>query len=178
VLESSGATVIAASNVSEAIATFDRAFPDVLVSDIGMPVQDGYALIRHIRGERPPDQSVLPALALTAYGTAEQRSRILASGFHAYLIKPVGASESGCRRGANRRRTGPYLTAGRCAAVNMRAPSARSASRTSRRRVPRPDARPRGAGILARAGARDRFAADVPEPHRGILVRSTRHHAA
>ena len=92
-LEHSGAQVKAVASVSEALESFELSTPDVLVSDIGMPVEDGYALIRQIR-ERPPERGGrIPAVALTAYTRAEDRTRVLLAGFQLHVPKPVEPSE-------------------------------------------------------------------------------------
>ncbi|MBC8160709.1 MAG: GAF domain-containing protein [Roseiflexaceae bacterium] len=67
--------------------------PDVLISDIAMPLEDGYWLIRMVRALPPERGGQTPAIALTAYGRAEQRARALEAGFQHYLPKPVEASE-------------------------------------------------------------------------------------
>jgi CheY-like chemotaxis protein len=67
--------------------------PDVLVSDIEMPEEDGYSLIARIRQRRPEDGGGVPAIALTAYARPEDRSRILASGFQTHLAKPTDPGE-------------------------------------------------------------------------------------
>jgi CheY-like chemotaxis protein len=59
------------------------------VSDIGMPVMDGYALIRRIRELPDARQSRVPAIALTAYARTEDRSRALSAGFQIHLPKPI-----------------------------------------------------------------------------------------
>jgi CheY-like chemotaxis protein len=61
----------------------------VLLSDIAMPVEDGYSLIRRIRALSPREGGDVPAAALTAYATAEDRSRALGAGFQEHLAKPV-----------------------------------------------------------------------------------------
>lgn len=92
-LEHSGAEVKAVASVSEALESFELLTPDVLVSDIGMPVEDGYALIRQIR-DRPPERGGrIPAVALTAYARAEDRTRVLLAGFQLHVPKPVEPSE-------------------------------------------------------------------------------------
>jgi signal transduction histidine kinase len=93
VLEHAGATVRAASSVDEALALLAGAHPDVIVSDIAMPHQDGYALMRRLADDLPDASARVPTLALTAYGGAEDRRRILDAGYHAYLTKPVDATE-------------------------------------------------------------------------------------
>jgi signal transduction histidine kinase len=90
-LEQSGARVELAADVEEAVAALNRATFDVVISDIGMPVRDGYELIREIRGHADPAIASLPALALTAYGGLEDERRVLLTGFTGYLPKPVDA---------------------------------------------------------------------------------------
>ena len=91
--ESCGAQARGASCAAEAMTILDSWEPDVLVSDIAMPGEDGYALIRRIR-LRPPEKSGrIPALALTAYAKIEDRVSILSSGFQMYLTKPADPNE-------------------------------------------------------------------------------------
>src|SRR5690606_7995764 len=73
---------------AEAVAALERAVPDVLVSDISMPTEDGYGLIRRIRASGLGPDS-LPAIALTAFARPEDESSILQSGFQLHLAKPV-----------------------------------------------------------------------------------------
>lgn len=87
-----GAEVVSAASAAEALEALQRFDPDVLVSDIGMPERDGYDLIRDIRGlGRGPDD--LPAVAVTAFTSPEDRRRALAAGFQVHLAKPVDPSE-------------------------------------------------------------------------------------
>ena len=87
-----GAEVVPAASAAEALRALERFEPDVLVSDIGMPERDGYDLIRDIRGlGHSPAQ--LPAVAVTAYSTPEDRRRALAAGFQIHLAKPVDPGE-------------------------------------------------------------------------------------
>jgi signal transduction histidine kinase len=91
VLESAGARVRLAGTVEEALETIDRdGDPDVIVSDIAMPVQDGFAFIRQVRQR---GASAAPALALTAHAGQHESSRILEAGFHSYLAKPIEAAK-------------------------------------------------------------------------------------
>jgi signal transduction histidine kinase len=83
VLGQRGARVETAGSVQEALAAIDRARPDVLLSDIGMPGEDGYALIRRVRALPPERGGCVPAAALTAYAGAADRARVLAAGFQA-----------------------------------------------------------------------------------------------
>ena len=88
ILEMTGAKVEAVGSVRAALRAFDDFRPDVLVSDIGMPDQDGYALIRHVRA-REVDGHHLPAIALTGYVSSDDHTRLLAAGFQTHLAKPV-----------------------------------------------------------------------------------------
>jgi CheY-like chemotaxis protein len=88
----SGATVSDAASAAEAIASIPDFAPDVLVSDLGMPRQDGYELIKAIRGRGYSFQS-LPAIALTAFVRPEDRQRALLAGFQVHIAKPVDPSE-------------------------------------------------------------------------------------
>jgi PAS domain S-box-containing protein len=89
VLATSGASVRTAASVEEAIAMLRQQRPDVLLSDIGLPTEDGFALIRRVR-EIDRD---LPAAALTAYAGPDDRRRALVAGFQAHVSKPVEPSE-------------------------------------------------------------------------------------
>ncbi len=93
VLSLRGASVLTASSASEALRTITRSPPDVIVSDVGMPGQDGYELMRAVRAQPPERGGTIPAVAVTAFGGREHRVRALAAGFHTYLIKPVEPSE-------------------------------------------------------------------------------------
>lgn len=92
-LTHAGATVHVAATVRDALRALDVARPDVLVSDIGLPDQDGYALIRHIREFEARHGGFLPAVALTGFVRATDRARALAAGFQAYVPKPVDPVE-------------------------------------------------------------------------------------
>ncbi len=85
VLEGAGARVLSASTAQEAIDRATDVRPDVLVADLGLPGEDGYALLARIRKMSPE----IPALALTAYARATDRDRALAAGFQQHIIKPV-----------------------------------------------------------------------------------------
>ena len=67
--------------------------PDLLISDIGMPGEDGYALIRKLRGLGEAQGGRTPAIALTAFARREDRTRTLQAGFQAHLAKPVEPEE-------------------------------------------------------------------------------------
>jgi signal transduction histidine kinase/ActR/RegA family two-component response regulator len=91
-LESSGAQVQTAASVSEALAVLERSPVDLLVSDIGMPEEDGYALIRAVRA-RERGNTNLPAVALTAYAREEERTKALEAGFQVHVAKPFDPPE-------------------------------------------------------------------------------------
>jgi signal transduction histidine kinase/ActR/RegA family two-component response regulator len=93
VLALSGAEVQTAGSVSEALPILLRDRLDALVSDIGMPFEDGYALIRKVRALEPNRGGQLPAVALTAYATSEDRMRVLEAGYQMHLPKPVDAGQ-------------------------------------------------------------------------------------
>jgi CheY-like chemotaxis protein len=67
--------------------------PDILISDVGMPGQDGYDLIRQVKAIASNRQFVLPAVALTAYAGAGDRVRLLQAGFQLHIPKPVDPAE-------------------------------------------------------------------------------------
>lgn len=88
-LEGAGMTVRAAASVPEAIALFDEAVPDVLVSDVGLPGETGYDLIQQLRARPHERGGEIPAVALTAYARAEDRRKALVSGFDLHVPKPI-----------------------------------------------------------------------------------------
>jgi len=92
-LTNSGAQVKTAVSVAAALDVLESWPADVLVSDIEMPREDGYELLRRIRAKERGGRTRLPALALTAYGRPEDRRRTLAAGFNLHLAKPIDPSE-------------------------------------------------------------------------------------
>ena len=92
-LTNSGAQVKTAVSVAAALNVLESWPADVLVSDIEMPGEDGYELLRRIRAKERGGRTRLPALALTAYGRPEDRRRTLAAGFNLHLAKPIDPSE-------------------------------------------------------------------------------------
>ena len=92
-LEDRGATVQLAGSVAEAVETLSSQRPDVLVSDIGMPGEDGYALIRQVRALPTAEGGQTPAVALTAYARSEDRLKVILAGFQMHMAKPVEAAE-------------------------------------------------------------------------------------
>jgi PAS domain S-box-containing protein len=88
-LEQCGSEVMTAASAAEALELFEQSRPDVLLSDIGMPGEDGYALIGRVRKLEAESGGRVPAIALTAYARAEDRLRALKSGFQVHLPKPI-----------------------------------------------------------------------------------------
>src|SRR5262249_30672734 len=86
-----GAEVGIAASAEQARTLLPRLKPDLLVSDIGMPGEDGLTLIQSLRTEYGEER--LPAVALTAYATVEDRVRVLGAGFQAHVVKPVDPRE-------------------------------------------------------------------------------------
>ncbi len=93
VLEECGAQVQAAASVREALIAIPQFYPQVLISDIAMPEEDGYTLIRHIRRMELSEGGYLPAAAVTAYARSEDRTRALKAGYDIHLPKPVDTAE-------------------------------------------------------------------------------------
>ena len=92
-LEHCGARVIVAASATEAFGAIGLQIPDVLISDIGMPGEDGYDLIRKLRLLPAKQGGRVPAIALTAYARVEDRLRALRSGYQMHVPKPVELAE-------------------------------------------------------------------------------------
>lgn len=92
VLDGCGAKVTGVSSASEALEAVARDHPDIMLSDIGMPDEDGCSLIRRIRELPASMGGGIPAAAITALHTRADRLRALAAGFQMYLVKPVDLS--------------------------------------------------------------------------------------
>ena len=84
-----GAAVKSVATVPEALEVLSRWQPDVLVSNIGLPHEDGYDLIRQIRAREPADGGTVPAIALTGYAGVHENERAVSAGYQMYLAKPV-----------------------------------------------------------------------------------------
>ena len=94
ILERCGAEIISVSSADEAHGALESGKPDIVVSDIGMPVEDGYAFIRKVRAKELREQDGrLPAVALTAHARIEDRLQALSAGYQAHLAKPVEPAE-------------------------------------------------------------------------------------
>ncbi len=92
-LEDRKVSVWLAGSAAEALAILQAERPDVLVSDIGMPEEDGYSLIRRIRALKAEEGGSTPAIALTAYARAEDRLKAILAGFQIHISKPVNTVE-------------------------------------------------------------------------------------
>jgi PAS domain S-box-containing protein len=88
-LNRSGASVRTASSSEDALRTFGEWQPNVLLSDVGMPGEDGYTLIRRVRALAPEQGGNVPAAAITAHAREEDRVKALAAGYQAHLTKPI-----------------------------------------------------------------------------------------
>jgi PAS domain S-box-containing protein len=93
VLNECGSEVITSGSVEEALVALEEHKPDILISDLGMPDEDGYSLISKIRALPSERGGHIPAAALTAYARAEDRMRVLRSGFQFHLPKPIDSAE-------------------------------------------------------------------------------------
>ena len=93
ILEQYGAQVIAVASASEALIALQKFCPHIMVSDIGMPQEDGYALIRQVRALPANRGGRIPVVALTAYARAEDRTQALLAGFQFHVPKPVNPDE-------------------------------------------------------------------------------------
>jgi PAS domain S-box-containing protein len=92
-LSQSGAEVVTVASAAEAIDSIERFTPDLLISDIEMPGEDGYSLIQKVRSLDAKLGSRIPAVALTAHARAEDHRRALSAGFQSHVAKPVTAND-------------------------------------------------------------------------------------
>lgn len=93
ILAHRGASVRTAASVDEALKSLQDRLPDVLVSDIGMPGEDGYDLIKKVRSLDRESGGRIPAVALTAFARSGDRRRAISAGFHMHLAKPIEPAE-------------------------------------------------------------------------------------
>ena len=93
ILRDAHASVTTASSAAEALDIIKNSKPDLLISDIGMPGEDGYDFIRKVRALIPDASGRLPAVALTAFARSEDRQRALLAGYQIHVAKPVEPSE-------------------------------------------------------------------------------------
>lgn len=92
IVEGCSAKVTTTSSASEALQILSNSKPDILLSDIGMPEEDGYSLISKIR-TLPGEVQQIPAIALTAFARVEDKKAAIAAGFQQHLVKPVNPLE-------------------------------------------------------------------------------------
>ncbi|BAY11109.1 ATP-binding response regulator [Calothrix sp. NIES-2098] len=92
-LEQQGAIVTIASSAQEALTAIAQSKPDLLLSDLGMPDVDGYALIRKIRAMTVDGGGQIPAIALTAYAAETTQQQVFAAGFQMHIAKPADPSK-------------------------------------------------------------------------------------
>jgi CheY-like chemotaxis protein len=88
-LAQDGAEVRTAVSATEALAACNEWRPDILISDIGMPEEDGYTLMKKLRARESERGGHIPAIALTAYARREDRLRALSVGYESHVPKPV-----------------------------------------------------------------------------------------
>ncbi|MGZ3424831.1 MAG: response regulator, partial [Polyangiales bacterium] len=93
IFEAQGIAVTSATSSAEGFEAFRRVRPDVVVTDIGMPGEDGYGLLHRIRALSPEDGGRTPTVALTAFARGEDRTRALLAGFRAHVPKPIDTAE-------------------------------------------------------------------------------------
>ena len=93
VLEECGAKVVTADGAQDGLRLLEEVRPNVLVSDIGMPGDDGIRFLAKVRALPREKGGRVPAVALTAFARAEDRARIMLSGFQMHVPKPVEAAE-------------------------------------------------------------------------------------
>ncbi len=93
ILSQYGVEAITAASVAQAIDVLAQFVPDILISDIAMPGEDGYSLIRQVRALEAFQEGVLPAIALTAYAGEAERVLAFEAGFQMHVSKPVDPFE-------------------------------------------------------------------------------------
>jgi CheY-like chemotaxis protein len=93
VLEHSGAMVSAAGSSAEALSVLEKERPHVLITDIGLPDEDGFGLLKRIRALPSSRGGDIPSIALTGYGSDADRAMSREMGFQAHLTKPVAFEE-------------------------------------------------------------------------------------
>jgi signal transduction histidine kinase/ActR/RegA family two-component response regulator len=93
ILTQHGANVVAAANVREAVEKFQSLKPDLIVSDIEMPDEDGFSLIEKLKAFNEGQKRKIPAIALTAHARPSERLKVLSSGYQIHLAKPVEPAE-------------------------------------------------------------------------------------
>lgn len=93
IFQENGAEMIEAASAREALEALERFKPDILISDINLPDEDGYSLMLKVRNLDAERGGQIPAIALTGYAEQEDRTRALSAGFHKHLSKPIDLDE-------------------------------------------------------------------------------------
>jgi PAS domain S-box-containing protein len=93
ILEHAGASVLRVASVDAAVRAIETSPPDVAISDLAMPGEDGYSFVKRIRASRRPEVRAVPLVAMTAYARAEDRHRVLSAGFQQHVAKPIEPAE-------------------------------------------------------------------------------------
>jgi CheY-like chemotaxis protein len=93
ILTEQGANVTTASTVSEAVEKFESSAPDLVISDIEMPDEDGFSLIKKLNDFNKRQKRKIPAIALTAHAGSSERLKVLSAGYRMHLAKPVEPEE-------------------------------------------------------------------------------------
>jgi PAS domain S-box-containing protein len=89
IFRETGAEIATASNVEQALQLLESFKPNILISDIGMPAEDGYGLIRRVRGLPADRGGTIPAIALTAFARTQERLKVLSAGYQMHVPKPL-----------------------------------------------------------------------------------------
>jgi signal transduction histidine kinase len=89
ILEQHGASVVTAGSAAEALEKLGQTRADVLVSDVGMPIEDGYSLVKRVRKLPAENGGAIPAVALTGFAREEDNRRALSAGFNKHVAKPI-----------------------------------------------------------------------------------------
>jgi CheY-like chemotaxis protein len=93
ILEECQVEVTTVASAAEAYETLEWLRPDVIISDIGMPFEDGYTFMRKVRAKEAGTQGRIPAIALTAHARVEERLRALSAGYQVHVAKPIEPAE-------------------------------------------------------------------------------------
>lgn len=93
ILEECQVEIIKAKSVAEAMDCLARSRPNLLISDVSMPGEDGYVLIEKVKQLTTAQGWQLPVIALTAFATEAEQQRLLAAGFQMHLVKPIDPNE-------------------------------------------------------------------------------------
>ena len=93
VLQHQGAKIVEASSAREGLEIIKESTPDILISDIGMPDENGYSFIKKVRSLPKEKGGNIPALALTAYTKEEDKQKAIAAGFQMHMGKPLDITE-------------------------------------------------------------------------------------